>query len=153
MPKIETLILNPNSPELVDIARWRMDTFTWLDRSVEQERRSLETFTSDQREQVAIIAKIAGKPVGTCLLVTSEIEPNHAVAPWLAGLFVVPKFRRQGVGKVLVRGIEYEARKRGASRLHLYTKTAVGYYEGLGWMDCGQTCWQSRRTTFMWRNL
>ena len=73
----------------------------------------MELFASDQGRRVALVAKADGEPIGTCLLVESEIEPNHDVSPWLAGLFVVPEYRRWGAGAVLVRAIEDQARQRG----------------------------------------
>jgi hypothetical protein len=90
MTKIQTLIVEPGTPELAICARWRANAFSVLQASFEQELRSMELFASDQSRGVALVAKADGEPVGTCLLVESEIEPNHDVSPWLAGLFVVP---------------------------------------------------------------
>jgi len=79
----------------------------------------MELFASDQSRGVALVAKADGEPIGTCLLVESEIEPNHDVSPWLAGLFVVPEHRRKGAGAALVRAIEDQARQREVSRVYL----------------------------------
>jgi hypothetical protein len=100
MAEIETFIVNPGTPEIEVCARWRAEAFSTLEASVEQERRSLETFAADQTRQVALIAKRGTVPVGTCLLVPSEIEPNHQVSPWLAGLFVTPEHRRCGAASM-----------------------------------------------------
>jgi hypothetical protein len=67
-----------------------------LETSVEAEQKSLEALTSDQTEQVALVAKLDGVPAGTCLLVRSELDPCHPVSPWLAGLYVALEHRRQG---------------------------------------------------------
>ncbi len=150
---IETFTVNPSTPELATCARWRAETFSVLDTSFEQERRSLEEFASDQTHQVALIAKRDGVPVGTCLLVPSEIEPNHAVSPWLAGLFVAPAYRRQGAGRVLVGAIEAQARLRGFKELFLYTSGAAGFYERLGWAIVDRTIWKGIDTAFMARQL
>ena len=86
-------MVEPGTPELAICARWRA---TVLQASFEEELRSLELFASDQTHGVALVAKVDGEPIGTCLLVGSEIEPNHDVSPWLAGLFVVPERRQKG---------------------------------------------------------
>ena len=99
------------------------------------------------------MAKADGKPIGTCLLAESEIEPNHDVSPWLAGLFVVPEHRRKGAGTVLVRAIEDQARQRGFSRLYLYTTDAVGFYARLGWLSPDRTNWKGLDTVLMVRDL
>ena len=102
---------------------------------------------------VALIAKADGVPIGTCLLAESEIEPNHDVSPWLAGLFVVPEHRRKGAGAVLVRAIEDQARQRGFSRLYLYTTEAVEFYARLGWTVVDHTNWKGFDTALMVRDL
>ncbi|WP_407177475.1 GNAT family N-acetyltransferase [Bradyrhizobium sp. STM 3562] len=153
MTDIQTFIIEPGTPELAICARWRVDAFSVLKASFEDELRSLELFASDQSRGVGLIAKADGEPIGTCLLVESEIEPNHDVSPWLAGLFVVPAHRRKGAGAVLVRAIEDQARQRGFSRLHLYTTDVAGYYERLGWVVQDHTNWRGLETAFMVRDL
>ena len=153
MSVVQTFVVEPRTPELALCARWRANAFSVLEASFEKELRSLELFASDQRLGVALIAKIDGEPIGTCLLAESEIEPNHDVSPWLAGLFVVPEHRRKGAGAVLVRAIEDQARERGFSRLYLYTTEAVEFYARLGWTVLDHTHWKGFDTVFMVRDL
>jgi GNAT superfamily N-acetyltransferase len=153
MADIQTFIVKPQTPELAICARWRADTFSVLEASFEQELRSLELFASDQSQGVALVAKVGDEPIGTCLLVESEIEPNHDVSPWLAGLFVVPEYRRRGAGAVLVRAIEDQARQRGVSRLYLYTTAAAGFYARIGWVVLDHTHWKGSETALMARDL
>ena len=153
MTSIKTFIVEPRTPELAICARWRASAFSVLKASFEQELRSLELFASDQSHGVALVAKADGEPVGTCLLVESEIEPDHDVSPWLAGLFVVPEYRRKGAGAALVRAIEDQARQRELSRVYLYTTDAVGFYKRLGWKVMDRTNWQGFDTALMVRDL
>ncbi len=153
MTDIQTFIVRPGTPELAICARWRAETFAVLEASYEKELRSLELFASDPAHGVALVAKLGGEPIGTCLLVESEIEPNHDVSPWLAGLFVVPEHRRCGAGATLVHAIEDEARARGVSRLYLYTSAAAGFYARLGWVVLDRTDWKGFDTAFMGRDL
>ena len=141
MTSIKTFIVEPRTPELAICARWRASAFSVLKASFEQELSSLELFASDQSHGVALVAKADGEP-GTCLLAESEIEPNHDVSPWLAGLFVVPEYRGKGVGAASVRAIEDQARQRELSRVYLYTTHAVGFYKRLGWKVMDRTNWQ-----------
>ncbi|MDE1932967.1 GNAT family N-acetyltransferase [Bradyrhizobium sp.] len=153
MADIQTFIVEPHTPELAICARWRANAFSVLKASFEQELRSLELFASNHDLGVALVAKSDGEPIGTCLLVESEIEPNHDVSPWLAGLFVVPEHRRKGAGAVLVRAIEDQTRQRGLSRLYLYTRDAVGFYARLGWSVLDRTNWKGLDTTLMAHDL
>jgi GNAT superfamily N-acetyltransferase len=153
MTDIQTFIVEPGTPELAICARWRANAFSVLQASFEQELRSMDLLASDQTRGVALVAKADSEPVGTCLLVESEIEPNHDLSPWLAGLFVMPEHRRKGVGAALVRAIEDQARQRGFSRLYLYTTDAVGFYERLGWEVIDRTNWRGFDTALMVRDL
>jgi GNAT superfamily N-acetyltransferase len=110
MTSIQTIVVQPGMPELAICARWRATAFSVLQASFEEALRLLELFASDQTHGVVLVAKVDGEPIGTCLLVGSEIEPNHDVS--LAGLFVVPERRRKGAGAILVRAIEDQARQR-----------------------------------------
>jgi GNAT superfamily N-acetyltransferase len=153
MTSIRTFIVEPGTPELAICARWRANAFSVLNASFEEELRSLELFASNQSHGVALVAKAHGEPIGTCLLVESEIEPNHDVSPWLAGLFVVPEYRRKGAGAVLVRAIEDQARQRGFSRLYLYTIDSAGFYARLGWSVLDRTNWKGFDTALLVRDL
>ena len=153
MTSILTFVVEPGTPELAICARWRANAFSVLQASFEEELRSLELFACDQTNGVALVAKADGEPIGTCLLVESEIEPNHDVSPWLAGLFVAPERRRRGAGAILVRAIEDQARRRESSRLYLYTSAAVGFYERLGWELLDRTNWKGFYTALMARDL
>ena len=153
MANIQTFIAKPGTPELAMCARWRANAFSVLKASFEQELRALELLAADQSRGVALVAKADGETIGTCLLVESEIEPNHDVSPWLAGLFVAPEHRRKGAGVVLVRAIEDQARQRALSRLYLYTTGAVGFYTRLGWKVLDRTNWRGFDTALMARDL
>jgi GNAT superfamily N-acetyltransferase len=124
-----------------------------LETTADAAERSLEAFTSDQTAQVAMVAKLDGVLAGTCLLVRSELEPCHAVSPWLAGLYVAPEHRRLGVGEALVRAIEDQARQRRSRCLYLYAGRAVPYYERLGWLVIDRINWKGFPTALMLRQL
>lgn len=153
MADIQTFIVEPGTPDVAICARWRANAFSVLKASFEEELKSLELFASDQSLGVALVARTGGEPIGTCLLAESEIEPNHDVSPWLAGLFVVPAHRRMGAGAALVHAVELQARLRGFSRLYLYTTAASGYYARLGWSLVDRTNWRGFDTAFMARDL
>ncbi len=79
MTSIQTIVVEPGTPELAICARWRVTAFSVLQASFEEELRSLELFTSDQTHGVALVAKVDGEPIGTCLLVGSEIERRRHI--------------------------------------------------------------------------
>ena len=110
MTSIQTIVAEPGTPELAICARWRVTAFSVLQAFFEEESRSLELFTSDQTHGVALVAKVDGEPIGTCLLVGSEIEPNHDVSPWLAGCSL-----SRSVGEKVQEPYWYEPRRLSAT--------------------------------------
>ena len=154
MPTIEVLELQQSSPEIETCARWRVEAFSdVLEANAEEEERSLDQYVQNRAAGVALIAKLNGVLAGTCLLVPKELEPCHPVSPWLAGLYVDPMYRMHGVGQMLVRAIEDEARLRGHDRLYLYTGSAIGYYQRQGWTEEDRFDWKGIPTTMMVRHL
>ncbi len=55
------------------------------------------------------------------------------LTPWLAGLYVAPEHRREGIGSALVARVVGEARGLGLHRLYLYTPDQECFYARLGW--------------------
>lgn len=154
MAVIQTPIVQQGSREIELCAKWRLEAFgDVLDNSLADEIARLETFAADQTHQVSLIATFDGVPAGTCLLTPKELEPCHPVSPWLAGLYVVPEFRRRGIGKTLIRAIEDQARQRGNSRVYLYADDTVEYYEKLHWRIVEQTIWKDYPMALMARDL
>jgi predicted N-acetyltransferase YhbS len=71
------------------------------------------------------------------------------MSPWLAGVFVAPSHRRQGIGRALVwRGLE-EARNLGLRRLYLYTPNSEGFYSNLGWLAIERTTYRDVNVVIM----
>jgi N-acetylglutamate synthase-like GNAT family acetyltransferase len=94
-------------------------------------RKRIETWTSNDRIPTALVAVVANQVVGTVALKSSEL--NFPYSPCLAGLYVVPQFRRKGIGAILVGAAEQKAATLEVSRLYLYTPRSQAFYEGLGW--------------------
>jgi GNAT superfamily N-acetyltransferase len=69
--------------------------------------------TSDLDLDAARIARVAGEPVGVCMLGVRGKEG------WIGGMGVVPRHRREGVGGALMRAVLEAARSRGVDRVRL----------------------------------
>jgi|GEM_PF-1361489 len=73
---------------------------------------------------------------------------------WLNALFVPEKFRKQGIGRELVRIAEEKAQSLGFKKLYLDTVQAVGFYEKLGgWQKIGTDLWLGQTTTIMMKDI
>ena len=78
-----------------------------------------------------------GVPVGTASLAQRDLDSRPDLAPWLAGVFVLPEYRGRGHAATLVRHVEGFAAAQGVARLWLYTDTAADLYARLGWRNAG----------------
>lgn len=71
--------------------------------------------------------------LGSVTLTYQDMNTHPELSPWLAGLYVRPDRRRQGIGSALTRHAVLAAAQMGVKRLYLYTESARGLYERLGW--------------------
>lgn len=72
-------------------------------------------------------------PIGSVVLVESDMSTHPEFTPWIAGLYVVPSHREQGLGSALMEHAVDAATQMGYGGLFLYTSTATPLYIGLGW--------------------
>ena len=76
-------------------------------------------------------------PVGMATLKQTELWKLPNVAPWLSALYVLPAYRKQGVGARLINAVKANAARWGFDSLHLFLgqseATLAEYYENLGW--------------------
>ncbi|CAN7336345.1 GNAT family N-acetyltransferase [Devosia sp. LjRoot3] len=84
------------------------------------------------RLPLGIVAFVDGTLAGTCALTVSSGGLTER-SPWLGGLLVEPKLRRQGVGLALLERAKVEARRLGFARLHALTAEARELFERAGW--------------------
>lgn len=93
---------------------------------------AITALTVPDSGQAALIGLVDGQPAGSVFLVDSDLETHTHLKPWLAGLFVLPEFRRLGLGEQLVNTLVAEAGTLGHDRLYLYT-AASDFYRRRGW--------------------
>jgi GNAT superfamily N-acetyltransferase len=72
--------------------------------------------------------------LGFASLVTTDMEINKDLSPWISGVFVVPEHRGKGVGGLLVKRLEQIAGDFGFKKLYLYTFDKERFYTNLGWI-------------------
>lgn len=84
------------------------------------------------------IAVEGSEIIGTYAILRNDLISRQDLSPWLACLYVDPKFRGQAIGSQLLDHAIVEAGRKGFDKLYL-TTDHVGYYEKYGWSkiaDC-----------------
>ncbi|MBJ7308009.1 MAG: GNAT family N-acetyltransferase [Acidimicrobiia bacterium] len=96
-------------------------------------------------------------PLGVIMLLGGgEVEPNDALelpGPWLAGLIVDPRSRREGVASALINFVTAKAKEMGFERLRLVTEHEVSFYERRGWIREREVTLNSVPNTVMFTTL
>lgn len=79
-----------------------------------------------------LIAFYGHKPVGTVSLWNADYRYRQDLTPWLSVLFVLPKYRQKGIGRILQSELLKTAKKAGFKKIYLMTEMK-NYYEKTGW--------------------
>ena len=91
----------------------------------------------DTRGATILVAEREGELAGMCTVQVLVSTAEGAEVGVLEDVFVAPRHRRQGVGRLLVRRAQELARTMGLRRLQLLADrtntSAIEFYERLGW--------------------
>jgi predicted N-acetyltransferase YhbS len=121
-------------PQQIDgVAQWIYDEF-WADKTVHSPSSLAALLRLAARPNAipqSLLALVDGVPVGTVNLIENDDDKRAHLSPWLAALFVVPAYRRRGVGSALVRELLHAAAGLGIETLYLGTDNPA-FYTPLG---------------------
>ena len=101
--------------------------------TVEARMARLQASIGRDRIPLTVLALANGKLLGSASLIRHDMDTRLELSPWLAGVFVAPEHRGQGIGAQLVRRIMGEAGALHVSILYLYTVHSEAFYSNLGW--------------------
>lgn len=82
---------------------------------------------------LALVALAGRTPVGTASLVDDAHPSDATTICSLAGVYVTPRWRRRGIGRLLCTRAVALAAELGRQPVGLYTLDAEAYYLRLGW--------------------
>jgi GNAT superfamily N-acetyltransferase len=85
-----------------------------------------------------LIALAEATPIATASIYVDDLPERPDLGPWLAAVYVVPAWRRCGVGGQIVRATEDMARRLAIPQLYLFTPDQEHFYSQLGWTTIGQ---------------
>ncbi len=133
------------------IAQWHWGEWGHLDPSgsLESWTAGLELRTNRDSVPTTLVALTADTLAGSVTLVEHDMDTRRDLSPWLAGLFVHPDYRRQGVGSALTIAATEKAGSLGIPMLYLYTRSAPRLYKRLGWTAATTEHYEGRDVTIM----
>lgn len=139
-------------PEFVEtVARWQWGEWGHLDPTDSLAARiaSLRDQTDPDRIPTTYIALEGDAPLGSASLVKYDMDTHRELSPWLASVYVAPAARGRGVASALVRHAVEQATAMSVARLYLFTESARGLYEKLGWRVIATEDFQGHPVTIM----
>ncbi len=101
--------------------------------TVEKRAERMKAHLGVKQVPTTFVALTDGEPVGSASLVGYDMESREDLTPWLASVYVVPEYRRRGVGSALVKRVVEEARTLDIETLYLFTWGRERLYARLGW--------------------
>jgi N-acetylglutamate synthase-like GNAT family acetyltransferase len=90
---------------------------------------------------------------GSAAIIEHDMDTRKELTPWLAGVYVAPEFRRQGIGSKLVLHIMEQAKQNMIKRLYLFTPDRDAFYTRLGWKIFEKTSYLGYAVTIMYMDL
>ncbi len=102
---------------------------------------------------LALVAFQDDQVLGTVALKPQDLDIRPDLTPWLGGLFVLPEYRRRGIGSLLITRIVAEAEKLGLPCLYLWTPSAERLYTKHGWKLLERVAYHGHTISIMRRML
>jgi N-acetylglutamate synthase-like GNAT family acetyltransferase len=132
---IEYLADRPEFLEKLAELSWKewQDIYEQRGHTLEHSLKNYQERMNIDRLPLTLVAVRRAELVGMVSLKFHDMDTRLDLDPWLGGLLVLPKWRKRGVGTILMSHATDEARRLNVSRLYLWTSTAESLYRKLGW--------------------
>lgn len=103
------------------------------------------------RDQVPLVLVILrdDSPIASASLKIREMETHPQYLHWLGSVYVVPEYRREGIGTELVQYAVKEAKRLAVHDLYLYTRNRESFYTRLGWKVIERPLYHGREVVIM----
>jgi GNAT superfamily N-acetyltransferase len=130
---------------LADRPEFIMPVATWI---YQEWREEFATLGLD-----AWLAEFRGTLMRDGMPTTFVASEGPELSPWLASVYVLPRYRRTGIATALIGRVLAQASWLGMEQVYLQTATKVDFYQRLGWVEREQLQANGRMVTVMSKNL
>jgi predicted N-acetyltransferase YhbS len=113
---------------------WYQNVGLTFDQAVNELKQRLH-----EDELPLVLVAFADEALGMASILEDVAPEGYEFIACLAGLYVAPARRCQGVGVCLCQRALLEAQRLGHAKLSLYTPDQEAYYARLGWVKCVET--------------
>ena len=114
---------------------------------------ALAEFKMEKEGSVLPVTWVAHHPSGALMgsvsLVLDDLPGHSGLNPWVASLFVFPKFRGRGLGRVLTQTVLDFVTKHRHPHAYLFTEDKASFFSKFGFMISAKTQAQGHEVTLM----
>ena len=100
-----------------------------------------------------LIAVAGNTLLGSVSLIFDDLPGWEHLNPWLASFYVLPGYRRAGIGAQLLKAAEETLQAHGLSAAYLFTESRAEYFAAHGWLTYAETSVVNLPATIMQRQL
>lgn len=127
-----------DKPDMLPVvAQWAYDQWWSSDpqKTVEMVVESWKKRVADRGIPLTLVGERDRKPIGMVSLVECDVGMEHRMelSPWVSAVYVLPGYRRQGIGGLLLKAITTRVAAMGIPRVYLYTYDQTEFYKSHGW--------------------
>ena len=105
--------------------------------------------TDRTRVPQTFVALDGDRPVGMASVEAHDMVTRPELTPWLSGVYVLPEYRRLGVGSQLVEAVVDAVAALNVDFLYLFTPDQMPFYRRMGWQDMESVTYRGVRVVIM----
>lgn len=149
--KIKIAHLDPSNEEVIQkIAQWYFEEW---DTPIEKTIRRLSNQSGNDIlfQLVIVLNQKVVATGGLCNTVNIyNVHPKlQKFRPWIGLLYTQKEYRNKGLGTMLLKEIERNAKEKNLNKLYLYTYTAQSLYGRHGWREIDNVMYKDHDTAVM----
>jgi GNAT superfamily N-acetyltransferase len=148
--------LPDNQKVMLTLAHWMFDEW-----GEETSTSSPEAFMPGLRQRAdcgsipfTIVAFHRSEPVGTASVFFQDMDTHKHFSPWLAAVYVAPKFRHREIGRRLCADAVDRAHSLKVEALYLWTPDKPNFYRHMEWELIERARYRNKTVSIMrfWLN-
>lgn len=146
---IETLQQRPEFLEL--IAQWHHAEWQHLNpgKTLQHRIARYQSWLNENDIPQIFVAHDGSTVSGSASLVVSDMDTRLQYTPWLAGVYVNPADRKQGIATQLIQRVTNAALSLNHPCCYLFTENQQSFYSKRGWKVIEQTIYRGEPVTVM----
>lgn len=148
---MQIIDLKDNPESLQTLAQWHHVQWSYLspERTLAQRIDEMASHLEATLVPSTWVAVENDVVMGSASLLHDDMHTHPELSPWLASVFIAPKFRRRGIAAKLVLHVMQQARAGGIETLYLFTPDQAALYAKLGWQLLRQEAYAGDQVTLM----